>query len=663
PGRVSRRFGTWDETLRHWVAPAPGAASEEEVDVAACFDAPALGYWSVRCETGTVRLLVLRPLEIRPLLPPDEVRDTSNARLVWRSQIVAARPGTELRPPAVSPWHGLVEQMEAFLHGEQAPIEVRRLALGSEADLQIRGQESGLRRRFRFSRDGKPVALGFAIVVDGLRFRLAIPPALWASGDGATWRALRTARFFDLAASDEALPEVPNPFARRWLATILFAALGHEALTTGCDVEAANRAIAEGRAGISPADVLATLFQSPFVTDAAAEGGATDRLRQDLHRLLQDRTVLAGLGRMARVLWEPVDASWEPWLRDRFKGTVAAAIREAISSLCPDIDEDALLVDIDAGPLEEDDAAADDASIWITEATPGGTGLIEAFLRAYAEDPRRFYALLSAALQPGEYELTDHQLCRFLDLVAGDHSVAALAEAAQAFRMPESLDGSGAALAHLRRELSRHGFVLFHGFLAALGNRVLRPGATAEADAFLRDLVDGWRREEERLGVELDPSVVAYCPSQNDAIDRVLGAAGMAPPVDDLRAWRFNTIYGLLWPRGATARRTALGLYNPFVELPEAERLLVAGHLAQPGLHVALDVEGWRQAALQALAAGGTVTLVCPVAPAGLLADALTFFATNPVQSDYLVVYARIESLRRVDERYEANLEIAEAGQ
>jgi hypothetical protein len=611
---------------------------------------------------ATCLVPVFRPFEIRPVLPPKQVRDTSNARLVWRSRIVATQPGIAFPSPSAGPWSRLVERMEAFLHGEQTPVEVRRFAIGSDAELQLVGQDAPVRRRYRFVDRGAPAALGFCMAVDGLRFHLSIPPDLWAAGDAAAWRALRAARFLDLATSAEVLPTVPNPFARRWLATIASAALGHVALRDSSTVEEAVRALAEGRAGMAPAEVLEALFQSPLAADEAAEQASTDRLRQELDGFLQDPAVLQGLFGAARVLWEPVDADWEPWLRRRFRSTVAAAVRDAIRGLCPDIEDDGLLVDVDAGPPVDGEGDVPEA-VWITEATPGGTGLVEAFLRAYAEDPRRFYALVSAALQAGEHELTDHQLHRFLNLVVQDDAPGDLAEAAKAVRTPEGLEATWQALARLRQTLCRHGFVPFHGFVAALCNRVLRPGSTEEGDRFLRDLAEEWEREELRLGIELDQAVLAYGRSRDDRLDRVLEATGMAVPALDRQAWRFNTICGLLWPHGVAVRNAALVAYNPFADLPEPERLLVATHLAETGQRVSLEALGWREETLQALAASGTVMLACSAERGELLAEALAFLAAEPVPSDYLMVYARIVSLRRVGEIYEVMLEIAEAEQ
>src|SRR5262249_49342654 len=150
------------------------------------------------------------------------------------------------------------------------------------------------------------------------------------------------------------------------------------------------------------------------------DDAGTDPLRQELEVLLHDVAVTRDLKKLGRVLWDPIDSSWEPWLRSRFKATVAAAVLEAIRNLCPDIAEDDLVIDIEPGPRAPDDVIGNeetDTEIWVSEVTPGGTGNIENFLRSYADDPRRFYALLTSALRPTDYELVDHQLARFLDQI------------------------------------------------------------------------------------------------------------------------------------------------------------------------------------------------------------------------------------------------------
>lgn len=669
-GRVSRRFGTEDGRIRHWIAPTLTDSAEQMLDIGQFYTVLPLGTWLARDGDVVSAVPTFRPIEMRVSSPPFDVSDTSNARLELRTQIVALRRGVTLQKPSVNDAERLVAAFEVLTHSNQAPIEMRRFAPASQADIRFRRRDAWS-VRFQHMMDGQPAALGFVMPVDGLRIRIAIPPDLWAQGStsDAKWRALRTTRYFGSAWSGDTLAMVKSPFARQWLAQIYFAALSYEALYRQVGLEEAEKALAAGTAAVSVTQVLDSIFQSPLITDDQTGGGADDaqdRLRQDLEAHLHNPDVLRGLAEMAQQLWARVDASWEPWLRRCFKATMAAAFFEAVQDLCPEIDPEGLVVDLDPGPRAPEDVYAaddDETEFWVTENTPGGSGLIEAIVRSYAEDPRRFYSLMTAVLRPNEYELIDHQLGQFLDAIAGPSPVPGVVGAVQGFRGSTSVEESQQALAALRQVLMNSGFALFHGFLSALANRVLRPGSTPQADNFLREALRTWRSEELRLGIELDARALAFRLSQDDAIDQIMAAAGLPVPSDNVPSWRFNAIYGLLWARGADVRRASLGLYNPFAEMPESERLLVAEHLSEGSVAVAVNQPGWEAAAMERLAGSGFVTLTAPVSQKAEIAAALGFFATNPVQSDYLSVYVRLDALRRRDDALEADLQIVEVQQ
>lgn len=670
PGRVSRRFATRHGSVRHWVGPnTVPSAGTDDIDLSAFYDMVLLGQWQQRREDQIVHLPVYRPYEVRPVQPPRDIRDTSNAQLLWSTQIVARTRGLLQQSPSRTPWGDLIAGIEAFLHGEQNPVEYRRFAHSSQADIQIERQD-GVRVRFGFRHGRNEAALGFANSCDALRFQIRLPHDIWRRSTASStpmWKALRTARYFDDALTGKAIAIVDNPFARRWLAEIYLAAITFDAISRNVTLAEADGSLSAGVATLPITDVLQAIFQSAPDDDQVANNlgvQATDKLRQDLERLIRRPDVRAALHDHGRLLWEPVEPSWEPWLHQRFKSTVGAAALEAIRNLCPDIGEEGLLVDIDPGPRSHEDVLPEeevDAEIWISESSPGGIGLIETFLGAYAEDPRRFYQLMAAALRSNEHEIVDHQISQLLTKLA-ERSSPDLNDAVSAYRGRQSQDMATEAMARLRLHLRRHGFALFHGYVSALANRILRPGTTESSDAFLLQAIELWDAAELRLGIEIDATAVAYALGRDDAIDRVMAAAGLTPPTDNLSAWRHNIIYGLLWPRGALMRRGNLGVYNPFAKLPEPERLLVADLLSEGATCVFLENADWDVATLAHLSEHGMVTLVCPYARAALLSDALNFLATNPVPSDYLSVFSRLVNLRRVGETYQADVELAEFG-
>lgn len=665
PGRVSRRFGLNHERERHWVAPALDVMREQAVAVDAFIEGEMLGTWAINTPTGVAQVPVLRPRRYSVELPQANVVDTSNARLRWCSQLIARAEGLSVAPPGGTSWAALVETTQFFTHQGHSPIETRRIALGSNANIAFRDGTS-IVKEFYFESDGRRMGLGFSITVDALCMRLRLPESLWDNlgEEGAPlYRAMRTAYFHHRARTGPELETIDNVFARDWLAQLLLATLANEAVSKSIDLASAARNLEGGEADLDLDQTLNILFQSQIVDDAGALGNAQDKLRQDLAAHLANPQVLPNLITLARILHEPAHAGWEPWLRERFIATVAAAALHAIQSLCPEVDTDDLVVDIDPGPREPDDINVETAAseFWISELSPGGNGHIEEIQRVYSEDPRRFFTLMSAALRENDFALSDFQLKRFVTEAAEQPYDAPLPSALNDMRQAAGAEQTHQAFTHLRHYLAEQGYVTSHTFMVALANRVLRPGSSNDSDRFLRDALQLWDTEEQRLGIELDARVIAYRLARSDELDLALGAAGIDTPSINPDQWRFSVIYGLLWPRGAHIRQAGLGLYSTFSDLPAPETLLVRSFLPEGASQIDLSDPQWAALCLNALAYAGAATLTCKLARSDQLADALTFLATNPVESDYLSVFARTQAIRRVGDRLEADVDIAEA--
>lgn len=667
PGRVSRRYGISHAFERHWLCPPLDAHRVQAVPLDLLVELDRLGAWPILVAGVISQVPVYRPRVLRVQPPPGNVVDTSNARLRWRSQIVTSTRGLVLAPPRGHPWTPLIDDVSFYTHEGLSPIEVRRIAIGSDAGIRFRDGRS-LHKQFYFELAGQAAALGFNLAVDAMRIRLRFPDALWSNlGDEADprYRAMRTARFHHEVVQGAFLDAVDNWFARDWLAHLMLAALSNEAIACGTSLQEAATRLADGTAELNLDQTLNLLFQSPIVDDANAQGNVQDRLRQDLAAFLADQQIVDGLFRAAAILWMPIDAGWEPWLRERYAATVGAAALRAVISLCPQIDGDSLVLDITAGPQESDDpqGGSTDGEIWISEVAPGGNGQLEEIQRQYVEDPRRFFSLMTASLRDSDFSLSDYQLGRFLAAVVEGDSADPLPTAARLFREASGVTESHSQFTILRHTLAEEGFVTFHTFLVALANRILRPGSSVESDAFFLDAIRRWNSEDERLGVELDARVLAYRLSRSADIDNALTLVGIDTPTVNPDQWRFGVIYGLLWPRGAQIRQSGLRIYSPFVDLPTPEPLLLQTYLSEDADLIDLATEGWQERCLGRLAEVGAVTLLCPMATASLLADALSFLATNPVQMAYLSVFARVQAVRRVAHILHVDVDVAEAVQ
>lgn len=676
PGRVSRRYGVRYRTERHWIAPSPEFQTGTGIcdgvfglDISTIGSHLLLGDCLVRRGDESVAISVYRPVRLNPLAPPAKVKDASNARLDWHSQIVATMEPAWLAPPVGSAWAEIVSRIGFFTHARNAAVEVRRFALGSSAEIGV-GVDK-VHSDTVFELDKQPVGLGAHYAADSMLFQLQSPLGLHLLGGEAKWRALRTARFIDLAWRGERLAMVGSPFMREWLAQIYLSALTFIAVQQQVGLEEADAAIRTGRATITLQDVLNLLFQSQIVEAQENEGGASpDKLRHDLEVCLSDAEVVAELHDSGALLWESVDADWESWLRRVYHATLAAALLRSVGDLCPSIDPDDLTIDLDRGPTQPgQDSGADPEVVeaWFSERSPGGNGLIEEFMRRYAEDPRRFFSLVRANLGMGEFELIDHQLCRLVDLLdasavdcnTGDSESA---EVVRLFRGAKNQKQMTDAFRKLRRTLVNDGFAPFHGFLVALGNRVLRSGSGPATDRYLSRVMQQWQSEEARIGIEIDLRVMSYYLSQFDDIDQVVSDIGGVLGTDRA-AWRLGAIYGLLWPRGRSIRQSGLQLWNPFTDLPIVERLLVVDTIGDDRTCVSLMADDWLQQSIGRLGEGRMVTLTCPGSERHRLAWALNALVTNPIESAYLRAYARLQGIRQSPSLIEADLELVEAAQ
>lgn len=672
PGRVSRRYGVTHRAERHWLPPSievqTGADLVEgaaDLEIGAIGVHVPIGRFLMRQGDTVVALPVWRPVTLAPVLPPKNVKDSSNASLQWHSQFVAGAEPVWLQPPAGGVWRELVGNVGFFSHARHAPLEVRRFAVGARAEVGV-GQER-LRIDTSFVAGQEPAGLGARFSADAVLFQLRIPDALHGRGGAGTeqkWRALRTARFIDAAWHGRSLAMVASPFMREWLAQIFLSAVTFDAIQNNRSLDEAARALTAGTASVTLLGVLQLLFQSNVIEGQGedSEDLPQDRLRQDLEQFLQRGDVVTELQRAAAVLWESVNDQWEPWLRGVYQSTFAAALLRSITDLCPTIDPDELHLDLDRGP---DEAAAlvepAAAEIWFTERGPGGNGLVEEFMRRYAEDPRRFFSIVRANLDMGEFELIDHQLKGLIRSLADDPE-SDVSEAARAFRGARSQHDMALRMRQLRSALVKAGFAPFHGFFASMGNRVLRQGSGPSSDQYLAGVLARWDTLEGRLGIEIDPRVMSYFLSQSDDIDRVIPELSAAIG-SDRRAWRMSAVYGLLWVRGRSVRQSALQARSPFCELPPVERLLVAEVLVDDRVRIAVEDPDWLERTGEQLALGRMVTLTCSESRRELLGRALNALVTNPIDAGYVRAFARLQGVRQSADIIEADIELIEATQ
>ena len=654
PGKVSWRY---DEPL--WIAPPvlDPAASLVEIDVAQFYEFDDCQPLAIRDGNDLAYVQALRPrvAKLQPL-PQNLIQDTSNARLDWRSQICTRAKGVEALPPKNMPAASLIRKLRYHAHSEHAPVLVRRFAVASDASIRRPRASESQDIRFVFAKESQRCGIGFEFEADGIAFEIGLPPSLSSelTKNPKAARALRSLRFADEVRNGPAVRTVvANPFQREWLGAVFLAATTLEALKEACTLVEAADVVAAGRSGLAAVDVLDTIFQSPAEDESDHQDGGTapeDRLRQDLARSLNDPAVMTQLRLAATRLWEPIDERWDKWLRQVAMTTIGGAILTACAALCPDIDSDDLVVDVNVDAAESPgmgDAPANPSEIWITESVPGGNGLLEAIFDRYLADPGRWCSLVEATLGPNDYETTNIQLTRLLESISTSGPDGALRRDVYAVRSATTSRALDEAFGSLRRSLAANGYSVFHGFVSSLSNRLLRPRAPKGIDEFLNRAIKRWDDAEEATGIEVDNRLIAFLSSADDSIDQLLVRAGFELPLTNRRPWRYNAIYALLWPRGAVIREASVRFYNPYAGIESTERLLVAGLLPRPQEPIDANCGGWLERFVARLEAEGVATISLRTDDRGSWKALCNRCILEPVSLDYLNMYPVLKRIAR----------------
>jgi hypothetical protein len=671
PGRVSRRFGL-EGGVSHWVAPGEGAVLGLD---AFCPDEAreVLGRFSYKERDACREVLVYRPFALVVTEPPPTIADTSNARTEWRSQLLPSTSGHSLDVPSGVPLAQLIDGLNIHTHHLGGPVEIRRFAIGARVSLMRAGGARDPERLVRFvTASGDEAALGTVLDVDGLELRFHYPHALVerVAGVPELVRSLRPLRLRDMLRADSRIPVELNGFHRDMLGEAVLGAL----VSVCAERERPLNSVAEGLSTTAIASTLrrmATWFSgdgsgeeasAPSSSDGgnndADEGGAPSLPRRvrELEEALNDG-LLAVLRELATVLWSPIDAAWEPWLKRSFAATLGASLHGAILSLCPTVDERALLVDLDADLTGEADPGL--GRLWVSETSIGGAGALEAFYGAYCRDPRSFYRLWAAELEAGDFERVAGSLEELIVGAAEGRSV--LGQHFERVRNASNHRDALDATTQLRTVLARSGFTVDTSLMAAVHARLLRPGSSTDFDRYLADTLKDWAALEERLGVSVDIRQFALCRATDPRLELAIRVNPPSANRDEAAAWRCSTLQGLLWRRPDHVRRESLRVQNLFSESPVCDRLLVAVCCPERAKMVDIGEPDWFAKLEGFLTETGEVLLSAPLSDLAGLARALLEVATRPIDAGGVRVYGRAGAVRRGATSLVATIEMPEA--
>lgn len=641
PGRVSRRYGHRTSDDRTWLPlPANGLL---EIDSFVESHSPQ-GTWQPR---GHQRLQVFRPHVIALQQPPPEVADRSHGQPVWASEILEPVSGLYSADiPKPSSWTDRITAVGFATSAAGNPAEVRRMTLGAECETTYdRGAPLTVSSSVRYGRDGQPAALGFRLTVDAMRFHLA-PLDLTRQGVIAHLRSpqWRSLAFTTAVAQDSSLDEVANSFQRNWLTTVYTAAYALAA-TEGGNTDRSGESIHASLRGGSWRDNVQQILRALYRDAGSGAATAPDRLVAGLVELSTDTRLTECLDRHARLLWsDDVVNLTQELAQQAYRDTIAAAVLAAAQRACPDAQDRDLIVDVVAP--EPNDRAT---TIWLSETSLGGIGVVEYLTQYYTENPRRFWGLVDSALGPSDHDYVHTTVVRLLEhLVSEPTGIAA--QAMSALRDARSAHTADEALQQLRAAWTTLTGHPRHHAMAALSTRLLRPGTTNDTDATVLGLVDAWDSLQHRLGFEVEAAVFAY-----------LAGTGRVPTGNT--ALTADQVFSLLWPRGNKARVQHLQHYQPYAATPVLDRLLAQAAHDERLPTVAVDDPDWLDRYTAAVRDRGAVVLTAPTHQMRAFAAALKTVPAVAVDRDVLRVYGDVRAIARDGGQLRATIEVREVAQ
>lgn len=662
PGRVTRRFAFERGGLSHWV-PVPLRSGHSQLSVSQfANESEYVGEVPVIEGENLVRVPCYRPWAIAVEKAPPNVGTTSNAVMLWGSELAPITQGLSFPIERAQGWERPIREVEFFLHAFRTPVTTRRFAIGSSAQVRLRRSTTEYRVETRFTQSDHNDALaavGFEQDVDGIRVAVALPSREEVSSRVASspeLPALRMAYVRDCFLNDTELSSEANWFLRDWLATVYLSAL-----ITQAELKRSNLADAAGQlhAGNSSApfdEVLGSIFQSgtgtavvQFVDGAPPPAEPEDeftpgRLHDELRDLLSRPQVRERLHYVVGQLLAPDPLAWSNWLIARTHESLGEALQFACQLVAPQQAAlDTLILDLQRLPGRpvSDDGLAE---IWITESSPGGVGVVEAIAHAFAADPRVLFKALDAAIAPSDLELTSHGLDRFVELAITDPTVAR--QVARVRQLSDHVSRS-AAQADLFRVLAGRGVGVHHSLSTALNHRLLREGTDTALDQLLLDALEYWRALEKDFAVAIDLRLFSYLASRHKALgprlrSLIRTATGATASQDQM----VGVVASLVWPRSTEARARFFEGYSPFRPRGYSNPALVRDLLLLDGIAgVSVGDPSWQAIAIEMLTARGATRLFAEPGNEEKLKDGLLRMIATPVSIDFLQFFPAVERI------------------
>lgn len=655
PGRVSRRFAPFDSNLSHWIP----VDLTDQAD-AACVALDNYVLTSNRIEVEGSDLLVLRPKQYRMDAAPPEVLPTSNGRWDWNSLFLATESPMPIDPPQGGTWAAMVESLDAHLYSRRSPVRVQRYTANGRANVRVKRGSTTMEHEISYglSYVGKAAALGLEQDVDGLRLVLRLPtPSALAAHEGLPVEVIASCKsllFRHLVTTDRRLKGLANSFQLDWLAQVFLAAsvsaaelnqLDFTGACNGVSIENLQEAI-----GILFPSVNIDPGQEQELHEDIEDGeldaritelpSAEQKLVRALRGFVHSDAVVCILRELGASASQPSTEAWGVWLREILCETISTAFAEATALVLPhNSASDQLLAD---WSLDETDGRL---TLWLTEQSLGGTGVIEELASLCESEPRKLWRGTEASVAPSDGERSAEAFEAFCYLTKEDVDFRKIAVQCVEER-------SHIQRAHLLEDIAGRmrlaGQAVGRTFAVGANARLLRPGMGPTTWSLLWRLHDHRSALQARLGVIVD--LRAFCriaivhPTLGSEVrGEMLRLRGGRTPSDGEAA---QILSGMLWPQAAELRCGRRPTWHPFRDLGDVEPGLLRS-LLDFGAMTTIDVanEGWQEILIESLSKNGVARISVEEAKRTKLSDALAWIATMPIDLGWVQVYGAIERI------------------
>jgi hypothetical protein len=420
-------------------------------------------------------------------------------------------------------WEGAVTSFEAWLHREQAGIEVLRYAHRWNYDINFNRPPSQIRRgsgSFCSSDNSGTVeeAVGFRQVVDGIRIvisaqHLADRPEL----GGHAIDQLRVDYFLHRLRTCHVLAPSVDVFAAEWLHRTSLAMLTATAIRQHC------RTLKEAQASLHDRERAARRVLDdilPVALDGVDGTETPAKLRNSILGLWSDPRVCQRVAELEACLWEPPEPEFQDWSKRRYLAALAQAFRAGGVARLDCVAEDDLMVDVEWN-------GQSDAEIYITEMNSGGLGHIEAIVGEIRRAPELFSEGTRHALTYCPRHNTATALLAVLKKLATESVDGPLRRAFEHVRGAAGFRSLAGAGENLKQALWDASLDSGRSVFVALASHFLRPGSSRQTDLLTYFLHKAWRKYSHKFAVPIDPHVCAYLCASYEPLRRRFSAALM----------------------------------------------------------------------------------------------------------------------------------------